>query len=92
MMIMKIIERIKKWWGDRQCRKGKHLWLYRFQLIGKAKLGDAYKRCVRCGREALLTTNLSVVCFNADSNHYTEICEVLGKTNEILKDAAWEAA
>ncbi|GAG17480.1 unnamed protein product [marine sediment metagenome] len=88
---MKIIDRIKKWYGGWQCRKGRHLWAWDTELQGKAKLGDVYKKCSRpqCGCKAKLTTNFSVVCFNADNQNITDICEVLSELNELIGDLDW---
>ncbi len=85
-----IFGRIKEWWGRRQCRKGRHLWVWNAEIKGKAKIGDVYKTCSRCGREAKLTTNFSAVAFNYKSTRVVEICEVMSEDNEILEDIPWE--
>ncbi len=88
---MNIIDLIKKWWGARQCRKGRHLWVYDYDLWGKAKLDDIYKRCSRseCNCEGKLTTNLAVVAFNSHNVNMTDICEVLSESNDVLEDVDW---
>lgn len=59
-----IFGRIKKWWGDRQCRKGRHLWIWNAKIKGKARKGDVYKKCSRCHLGVKLTTYFSAAVFN----------------------------